>query len=132
MAHESIKRVLQYPEIYRYLRSGVTSLDELLKLIRKGGSTGGQVKRRKEFINEAHALLAIYAQLENKTDIDEAELVNYPEYNNHFSEQREYYYLAEAVRRGTRDVYKDEVQFAELKDETYESVKESEPAAFLF
>ena len=59
MAHESIKRVLQYPEIYRYLRSGVTSLDELLKLIRKGGSTGGQVKRRKEFINEAHPYISV-------------------------------------------------------------------------
>ena len=59
MAHESIKRVLQYPEIYRYLRSGVTSLDELLSLIRKGGSKGGQVKRRKEFINEAHPYISV-------------------------------------------------------------------------
>ena len=70
------------------------------------------------------AILAIYAQLEKKTAIGEVELTAYPDYLIHFSEQRENYYLAEAVRRGTRDVYKDEIQFAELKDETYEGVKE--------
>lgn len=70
------------------------------------------------------ALFAIYAQLEKKKIIDETDLMLYPNYVTHFSEQREYYYLAEAVRRGTRDIYKDEIQFAELKDETYEGIKE--------
>ena len=80
------------------------------------------IEEEKKYTN---ALLSIYAQLENRTDFQESELSAFTTYNDHFAEQREYYYLAEAVRRGTRDVYKDEVQFAELKDETYEGVKEA-------
>ena len=34
------------------------------------------------------------------------------------------YFAAEAVRRGTRDIYSDESQFDVLKAETYEGVKE--------
>ena len=73
----------------------------------------------------ADALLAIYGQLEDREDFDEGVLESYPRYKEHFDDQREYYFAAEAVRRGTRDVYITEDQFEELKDETYEGVKET-------
>lgn len=72
----------------------------------------------------ANELLKVYGQLEGKTAFEEDDLNSYPKYKENFDEQRSYYFLAEAVRRGTRDIYEDEVQFAELKDETFEGVKE--------
>lgn len=72
----------------------------------------------------ANELLKVYGQLEGKTAFEAGDLNSYPKYKKNFDEQRSYYFLAEAVRRGTRDIYEDEVQFAELKDETYEGVKE--------
>lgn len=42
----------------------------------------------------------------------------------HLAEQRRYYFAAEAVRRGTRDIYKQEDQFDVLKEEIHEGVKE--------
>lgn len=69
-------------------------------------------------------LLKLYGQLEGVDEFTEEDLERYPDDKENFDEQRAYYFLAEAVRRGTRDVYRDEVQFAELKDETYEGVIE--------
>ena len=40
------------------------------------------------------------------------------------SNERRYYFAAEAVRRGTRDIYKKDDQFNVLKEETFEAVKE--------
>lgn len=74
----------------------------------------------------ASALLAIYAQLENISDISDVDLAVYPKHKVHFDEQRGYYFAAEAVRRGTRDIYTktDDDQFEVLKNEVYEGVKE--------
>lgn len=71
------------------------------------------------------ALMAVYGQLEGIPDFNESNLSAFPNYEEHFSDQREYYFAAEAVRRGTRDVYSSEDQFEILKDETYEGVKET-------
>ena len=70
------------------------------------------------------ALFRVYAQKENVSNFSEKELPLYPKYQKHFKEQRTYYFAAEAVRRGTRDIYSKENQFDILKDETYEGVKE--------
>ena len=50
----------------------------------------------------------------------------YPAHRDNFSDQRKYYFAAEAVRRGTRDLYgaKEKDPFQVLKDEMYEGVKE--------
>ena len=48
----------------------------------------------------------------------------YPKYEKHLSEQRKYYFAAEAVRRSTRDIYDKEDQFDLLKSETYEYIKD--------
>lgn len=53
-------------------------------------------------------------------------LDTYPAHKENFSNQRKYYFAAEAVRRGTRDLYgtKEKDQFEVLKDEMYEGVTE--------
>jgi len=74
----------------------------------------------------ATALAEVYGELEHIENFDLSMLPKYAKYQKHFREQRGYYFAAEAVRRGTRDVYrkKDPDQFEILKDETYEGVKE--------
>ena len=74
----------------------------------------------------ATALAAAYGELEGIENFDLSMLSAYSRYQKHFSEQRSYYFAAEAVRRGTRDIYRknDPDQFEILKDETYEGVKE--------
>lgn len=72
----------------------------------------------------AEALMEVYGQAERVKGFDESLLVQYPKHQKHFSEQRAYYYAAEAVRRGTRDIYSNEDQFEVLKKETFEGVKE--------
>lgn len=74
----------------------------------------------------AMALADVYGELEHIENFDLSLLPQYLEYQKHFSEQRGYYFAAEAVRRGTRDIYRknDPDQFEILKDETYEGVKE--------
>lgn len=70
------------------------------------------------------ALIKAYAQVEKKADYSLDDISVHPLYAEHFAEQRRYYFAAEAVRRGTRDIYKEEDQFNVLRDETYEGVKE--------
>lgn len=70
------------------------------------------------------ALAKAYAEAE-KVDFFPLESIDaYPEYAEHLADQRKYYFAAEAVRRGTRDIYKKEDQFNVLKEETFEGVKE--------
>ena len=70
------------------------------------------------------ALFDAYGQAEQVAGFSQDMLSTYSHHNQHFSEQRTYYFAAEAVRRGTRDIYSEESQFEILKDETYEGVKE--------
>lgn len=75
------------------------------------------------------ALFEAYAQATGqkkftKKDLEKAENVDYAE---HMAEQRNYYFAAEAVRRGTRDIYSedDEDQFEVLEKEVFEGIKET-------
>ncbi len=72
------------------------------------------------------ALLAAYGQAEGIKDFTVDMLDTYPKHKENFSNQRKYYFAAEAVRRGTRDLYgtKEKDQFEVLKDEMYEGVTE--------
>ena len=79
-------------------------------------------------IKEEHeyttALAAAYAQTENIKTFPMDRIREYPKYEKHLSEQRKYYFAAEAVRRSTRDIYDKEDQFDLLKSETYEYIKD--------
>lgn len=79
-------------------------------------------------IHEEHAyteaLAKAYAQSEKLESFSLEGIASYPEYSEHLADQRRYYFAAEAVRRGTRDIYKKEDQFNVLKEETFEGVKE--------
>lgn len=85
-------------------------------------------------IKEEHeytaALTAAYAQTESIITFPMDKIGDYPKYEKHLSEQRKYYFAAEADRRGTRDIYDKEDQFNLLKSETYEYIKDDyeEPA----
>lgn len=72
------------------------------------------------------ALLAAYGQAEGIKNFTVDMLNTYPIHKENFSNQRKYYFAAEAVRRGTRDLYgtKEKDQFEVLKDEMYEGVTE--------
>lgn len=72
------------------------------------------------------ALLAAYGQVEGIKHFTVDMLDTYPGHKENFSNQRKYYFAAEAVRRGTRDLYgtKEKDQFEILKDEMYEGVTE--------
>ena len=85
------------------------------------------IQEEKQYTN---ALGAAYAQAEGLAVFPMENIATYPKYEKHLSEQRQYYFAAEAVRRGTRDIYDEESQFDVLKTETYEYVKEEyeEPA----
>lgn len=74
----------------------------------------------------AAALFEVYGQLEQKRDFTVFDLKSYPQHKAHFETQRGFYYAAEAVRRGTRDIYtkKDADQFEILKSEVLEGVRE--------
>lgn len=76
--------------------------------------------------NYTDALLTAYGQVEGIRDFTMDMLDTYPVHYENFSAQRKYYYAAEAVRRGTRDLYgiKDTDQFDVLKDEMFEGVTE--------
>lgn len=79
-------------------------------------------------IKEEHeyttALAAAYAQAENIKAFPMDRIGEYPKYEKHLSEQRKYYFAAEAVRRSTRDIYDKADQFDLLKSETYEYIKD--------
>lgn len=85
------------------------------------------IQEEKQYTN---ALAAAYAQAACVNDFQMDDIDSYPEYKKHLTEQRQYYFAAEAVRRGTRDIYDEEAQFDVLKQETYEFVKDEyeEPA----
>ncbi len=70
------------------------------------------------------ALMAAYAQDLSDSSITLETLSEHAEQEKHLAEQRKYYFAAEAVRRGTRDIYKKEDQFDVLKEEIHEGVKE--------
>lgn len=71
-------------------------------------------------------LLSAYGQEAHKLDFAVKDLDSYPRYKKNFGDQRGYYYAAEALRRGTRDMYaKEKDQFEVLKDEMYEGVIET-------
>lgn len=70
------------------------------------------------------ALALAYGQAEKKELFSLDDIADYPEYAEHFADQRKYYFAAEAVRHGTRDIYQKEDQFNVLKEETYEGIKE--------
>ena len=70
------------------------------------------------------ALAKAYAEAEKVDSFPLESIDAYPEYAEHLADQRKYYFAAEAVRRGTRDIYKKEDQFNVLKEETFEGVKE--------
>lgn len=70
------------------------------------------------------ALAEAYGQAENIVPFPMERISDYPKYEKHLAQQRKYYFAAEAVRRGIRDIYDKEDQFDILKDETYEYVKD--------
>ena len=71
-----------------------------------------------------YALLKAYGDAEHGTEITMELLDSYPKYKRHFQRQRDDYFAAEAVRRGTRDFYSknDPDQFQVLKDEIYDGI----------
>lgn len=70
------------------------------------------------------ALMDVYAEKENLNDFDLDTLEDYPAHKKHFQKHRGHYYAAEAVRRGTRDVFanSEDDQFEVLEDEIYDGV----------
>lgn len=85
------------------------------------------IQEERQYTN---ALALIYAQAEHMDTFPMDNIAAYPAYAKHLSDQRKYYFAAEAVRRGTRDIYDEEVQFDIFKQEAYEFVKDEyeEPA----
>lgn len=77
-------------------------------------------------IKYTDALLAAYGQAEGVKDFTVDMLDRYPKHKDNFIKQRQYYFAAEAVRRGTRDMcgLKEKDPFEVLKDEMYEGVTE--------
>lgn len=71
-----------------------------------------------------YALLKAYSDAENGAEITLELLDSYPTYKKHLRRQRDDYFAAEAVRRGTRDFYSesDPDQFQVLKDEIYDGI----------
>ncbi|MDD3888739.1 MAG: hypothetical protein PHR65_02330 [Syntrophomonadaceae bacterium] len=69
-------------------------------------------------------LLTAYADAEGIEDLSKESLTQYPKYKTDFERRRKDYYAAEAIRRGSRDIFgeNDPDQFDVLKDETYDGV----------
>ena len=72
-------------------------------------------------------LLAAYAEVAGKTEMQLNELDSLPKYKSDLERRRKDYYAAETIREGTRDSFgdKDGVQFNLLKEETYEGIVDS-------
>ena len=70
------------------------------------------------------ALMDVYAESTGEQDFEIKTLDAYPDVKKHFIRQRNDYFAAEAVRRGTRDVYGDneEEYFQILLDEIYNGI----------
>ena len=75
------------------------------------------------------ALLDVYAEAEglNPGAFTTETFDDYPERESHFRRQRSNFYAAEAIRRGTRDIYDatETDPFVELEDEVYSAVVET-------
>lgn len=69
------------------------------------------------------ALVAVYAQADRNPSFSLAD-IEQSKHARDFADHRKYYFAAEAVRRGTRDIYQKEDQFIILKEEMYEGIKE--------
>ena len=70
------------------------------------------------------ALADAFAEDAGKDAFSLEDISRYPQYEDELTDQRQYYFAAEALRRGTRDIYKEEDQFNILKEEMYEQIKE--------
>lgn len=72
------------------------------------------------------ALMDVFAQAKKDELLSSADLDAYPELKTQYNAHRGYYYAAEAVRRGIRDMYSNEEQdqFSILLDDAYEGVIE--------
>lgn len=70
------------------------------------------------------ALAEAYAQAEHMDTFPLDQISKYPRHERHLADQRQYYFAAEAVRRGTRDIYNKDDQFIILKSETFEYIRE--------
>lgn len=70
------------------------------------------------------ALMDVYAESTGEQDFKIKTLDAYPDVKQHFIRQRNDYFAAEAIRRGTRDVYGDseEEYFQILLDEIYNGI----------
>lgn len=70
------------------------------------------------------ALMDVYAESTGLRNFKIKTLETYPDFKQHFTRQRNDYFAAEAVRRGTRDVYGDseEEYFQILLDEIYNGI----------
>jgi hypothetical protein len=69
-------------------------------------------------------LLAAYAEAEGIPELSQAQIGRYQRYNNDLRQRRKEYYAAETIRRGTREVFKEDdfEKFEMLKEETYEGI----------
>ena len=70
------------------------------------------------------ALKEIYAEQTNMAGFQDDDFANYPSWHRHFIRQRRDYWAAEAIRRGTRDIYGDEEEeyFTILTQEIFDGV----------
>lgn len=80
----------------------------------------------KEELPYIKELLKVFAEQEGVTIISETELSTKAElskYKDKLNEHRKYYYAAESIREGIRDIdFDSKAPFEELKDETYDAV----------
>lgn len=82
------------------------------------------------YINE---LYKAYGDAEGETVFNKEDLLNFPEYEEDLSDRRIDFYAAETIRRGIMELGRGGLsnQFDVLKDETYDSVKDTERSAHL-
>lgn len=71
------------------------------------------------------ALFEIYGQKEKIHNFSENNLTNFSKHKKHFKTQRMYFFAAESVRRGTRDINLDESEFDILKEAIYDGIIET-------
>lgn len=70
------------------------------------------------------ALMEVYEEDEGVEGFSLDDLEGHPKSQKHFQRQRGHFYAAEAVRRGTRDIFSnsEEDQFEVLKEEVYDGI----------
>ena len=97
-------------------------IEKVKKCPLPGDSPSSKIKKtEKRYIS---ALMDVYGELTNKRNFKLDDLENYPEQQKHFTRQRKDYLLAEAIRRGIRDVYgdTDEESYDVFLDEIYNGI----------